>query len=365
VDTAARFGGDEFIVLLEGTSDLAAATAAAGRLQEALARPFEVAGEEVVVTASVGVALSAPRYESAEDILRDADIAMYSAKSHEKGSHAVFDVAMHAKAVTRLQMEADLRRALERDELELHYQPIVDLGSAGLSAFEALLRWRHPTRGLVQPDVFLAVAEECGLMVPIGRWVLREACRQLASWRRTGVVDDAVRISVNVSSRQFWHDDLLDVVATCLRDAGLPAGCLALEITESVIMSNVDVAREMLDDLHELGVGLHIDDFGTGFSSLEALHRLPLGALKIDRSFVARLDTDTRSAELVRTIVLMGANLGLGLIAKGVETTGQRDLLRSLGCTHAQGYLYSRAVPATDAAAVAAGMSSRLDAHIA
>jgi len=356
VDTAARFGGDEFLLLLDGTSDLASATAVAERLQNALAQPFFLSGEEVVVTASVGIAPSTPHYDNAEDVLRDADIAMYSAKSHQKGSHAVFELAMHARAVTRLQVEADLRRALERGEFEVQYQPIVDLETRSLSAFEALIRWQHPIRGLIGPDLFLSVAEECGLMVPIGRWVLGEACRQLASWQLAGVVSSEVAISVNISNRQFWHDDLLDVVQTCLRDTGLAAHCLVLEITEGVVMSNVDEARTMLEDLHRLGVALHIDDFGTGYSSLEALHNLPLDALKIDRSFVARLDTDPRTAELVRTIVLMGANLGLDLIAEGIETTDQCDHLHELGCTYGQGYLFSRPVPSQMAEKVARDM---------
>jgi diguanylate cyclase (GGDEF)-like protein len=348
-DTAARFGGDEFIVLLEDAGHPDSAIATVARLQQALASPFVLAGEEMVVTASVGIALSAPRYDSAEDVLRDADIAMYSAKSHQKGSYAVFDVAMHSRAVTRLQVEADLRRALERGEFELHYQPIMDLETHTVSAFEALIRWRHPTRGLVPPDQFLVVAEECGLMVPIGCWVLGEACRQLVSWQRAGVVSGEVAISVNISNRQFWHDDLLAVVRSSLAQSGLPAHCLSLEITEGVIMSNVEEARTMLADLHALGLALHIDDFGTGYSSLEALHNLPLDALKIDRAFVARLDSDPRSAELVRTIVLMGANLGLDLVAEGIETASQRERLHQLGCRYGQGFLFSRPVPATEA----------------
>jgi EAL domain-containing protein (putative c-di-GMP-specific phosphodiesterase class I) len=236
----------------------------------------------------------------------------------------------------------------------VHYQPIMDLQSRTLSAFEALLRWQHPERGLIGPDLFLSVAEECGLMVPIGRWVLGEACRQLAVWQRDGVVDGEVAISVNISNRQFWQDDVFDVVQTCLRDTGLAAHCLALEITEGVVMSNVDEARTMLEALHRLGVALHIDDFGTGYSSLEALHNLPLDALKIDRSFVARLDTDPRTAELVRTIVAMGANLGLDLIAEGIETIEQRDHLRGLGCTFGQGYLFSKPVPSALVELVAA-----------
>ncbi|WP_173158791.1 EAL domain-containing protein [Phytohabitans suffuscus] len=347
-DTAARFGGDEFLILLDGVADPYTPAQVAERLHSALAPPFRLQGQEVVVTASIGITLGGARYADAEDLVRDADIAMYWSKSQRKGSHALFDVAMHAKAVVRLQIETELRRAIERGELEVHYQPIVQLVGGRTRAFEALIRWRHPTRGLVLPEHFLAVAEETGLAIPIGRWVIAESCRQLAAWQRKPGRED-LRISVNVSNRQFWQGGLVDDVAEALRLSRLHPRGLAFEITEGVIMNNVGLARKMLEDLHNLGCELHIDDFGTGYSSLEALHRLPIDALKIDRSFVARLGVDAKSSALVHTIVLMGGNLGLQLIAESVETEEQREHLLRLGCAYGQGHLFSVPVPADEA----------------
>lgn len=346
VDTAARFGGDEFLVLLDGMGDVRSAVAATERLQTALARPYDLAGEQLVVTASVGIAMGdSERYDVAADLLRDADIAMYAAKSYQKGTHATFDVAMHGRAMARLQLEADLRRAIDRGEFALHYQPVVDLGTGSVTAFEAFLRWHHPTRGLLHPDTFLPTAEESGAIVPIGRWVIREACRQLRSWQVAGVVTQDVGISVNISNGQFWHDDLLAVAITCLRDTGLEARHLALEFTETVLMSNPRQARILLDELRQCGMKLQIDNFGTGYSSLECLHSFQVDTLKLDRSFIARLD-DPRNAEVVRTMVVMGHNLGLTVIAVGVETAEQRAQLRGLGYLFGQGYLFSRPVAA-------------------
>jgi len=348
-DVAARLGGDEFAVLLDDLADDEGAAIIAERLRVVLGQPCVIDGQDIVVTATIGVALSSGRYEQPQDVIRDADIAMYSAKSREKGTHAVFDVAMRDQAVSRLRTEGDLRRALDQGELELHYQPIFELHSGRISSFEALIRWRHPERGLVPPGDFLPIAEESGLMVPIGRWVLGESCRQLGEWRRAGIARD-VRMSANVSNRQFWHGRLVEDTQTCLREAGLVPEDLAIEITEGVIMHDVKLARGILDGLHTLGVRLHIDDFGTGYSSLEALHHLPIDALKIDRSFVTPLGSDQRSEELVRAIIAMGTSLGMDLVAEGIETVEQRDRLRDLECTYGQGYWFSRPVPG-DAAA--------------
>jgi EAL domain-containing protein (putative c-di-GMP-specific phosphodiesterase class I) len=263
---------------------------------------------------------------------------------------------MHGRAMARLQFEDDLRRALDHGEFALHYQPVVDLGTGSLTAFEAFLRWQHPTRGLLHPDAFLPTAEECGVIVPISRWVMREACRQLRSWQVAGVVTPDVGISINISNRQFWHDDLLAVVTTCLRDTGLGARHLALEFTEAVLMNNPRQARMMLDELRKCGVKLQIDNFGTGCSSLESLHSFQVDTLKVDRSFIARLD-DPRNAEVVRTMVVMGHNLGLTLIAVGVETAEQRAQLRGLGYTSGQGYLFSRPVAAAIAERVISDLS--------
>jgi predicted signal transduction protein with EAL and GGDEF domain len=347
-DTAARFGGDEFLILLDGADDLYTPTQVAERLHDALAPPFRLQGQEVVITASIGITLSSIRYAEAEDLVRDADIAMYWSKSHRKGSHTLFDVSMHNKAVARLQIETELRHAIERGELEVYYQSIVHLATGTTRGFETLIRWRHPVRGLVLPDDFLPVAEETGLIIPIGRWIIEESCRQLAAWQRTLGRDD-LRLSINVSNRQFWQGGLVEDVEKALRRAGLNPRGLAFEITEGVIMNNVVLARKMLEDLHDIGCELHIDDFGTGYSSLEALHRLPIDALKIDRSFVARLGVDTKSNTLVQTIVRMGGNLGRQLIAESVETEAQRDQLLRLGCEYGQGHLFSQPVPAAQA----------------
>ncbi|GAB4058611.1 EAL domain-containing protein [Catellatospora paridis] len=345
-DTVARFGGDEFLVLLDDVTAPHTPAQVAERLHGVLAQPFQLHGQDVVVTASIGITMSSRRYSNAEDLLRDADIAMYSAKSRHKGRHAVFDVAMHAKAVTRLQIETELRQALDNGEFEVHYQPIVALRSGRTKGFEALIRWRHPLRGLLSPAAFMPVAEETGLIIPIGSWVVDECCRQLAAWYAAGIATPGLSVAVNVSNRQFWSGNVIDDITEALDRHQPPAGSLAVEITEGVVMENVAPARDILHTLHDLGCQLHIDDFGTGYSSLEALHRLPIDALKIDRSFVWQIDTDRRSGELVRTIVLMGRNLSLDLIAEGIETPEQRDFLIRLGCGYGQGFLFSRPVPA-------------------
>ncbi|GHJ48605.1 hypothetical protein Cs7R123_59470 [Catellatospora sp. TT07R-123] len=347
-DTVARFGGDEFLVLLDEVDAPHTPAQVAERLHRVLAQPFQLHGQDVVVTASIGITMSSRRYLNAEDLLRDADIAMYSAKSAHKGRHAMFDTTMHDRAVSRMQIETELRQAIDGGEFEVHYQPIVLLRSGAVRSFEALIRWRHPVRGLLAPGEFMPVAEETGLVVPIGRWVIDECARRLAGWRAAGA-PSGLSVAVNVSNRQFWAGTVLDDVAGALARHDLPTGSLAIEITEGVVMENVGPARDILDALHEVGCRLYIDDFGTGYSSLEALHRLPIDALKIDRSFVTRLSADRRSGELVRTIVLMGRNLGLELIAEGIETTDERDRLIQLGCGYGQGFLFSRPVPADTA----------------
>jgi diguanylate cyclase (GGDEF)-like protein/PAS domain S-box-containing protein len=353
-DTASRFGGDEFAILLDDVVAPHNPVAVAERLQSRLARPFHVGGHEIVVTASIGIASSSTGYVSAEDVLRDADTAMYRAKATEKGTHATFDAGMHTRAVSRLRVEAELRQAVDGGQLRLHYQPIVAIHTGHTLGFEALVRWEHPTRGLLGPGEFLPVAEESGLIVPMGRWILAEACRQLAEWRRAGAPDD-LRVSVNVSNRQFWHGGLLDEVQGLLAAAHLEPRHIVLEITETVVMHNADLAERMLMELHENGFALHIDDFGTGYSSLQALHRFPIEALKVDRSFVWGLGTDPRSTELVRTIAMMARNLGVDVIAEGIETADQRRRVERLGCAYGQGYLFSRPVPGDVAAGFVCG----------
>jgi diguanylate cyclase (GGDEF)-like protein len=349
-DIAARLGGDEFAVLLDDLADEDAATAVAERLRAVLAEPCVIEGQDIVISASIGIALNDELYEEPQDVIRDADIAMYSVKVREKGTHAVFEADMRSQADNRLRVEGDLSHAIERDQLELHYQPVVELASGRITALEALLRWRDPGRGLVMPMDFLPIAEDCGLSLPIGRWVLNQACRQLRQWHDLGWAT-GVRMSVNVWSRQFWHGHLLETVRTCLEEEGLEPGSLIIEITEGVVMRDVKRIRKMLRDLHDLGVGLHLDDFGTGYSSLEALHHLPIDALKIDQSFVTPLGADLTSDELIRTIIAMGATLGLDLVAEGIETSGQRSRLQELGCAYGQGYLFTRPMNADDVAA--------------
>ncbi len=343
-DTAARFGGDEFAVLLHDVTDPGDLPLVAEKIQEMLAEPFTVGEHEIVVSASIGIASSVTGYDSAADVLRDADTAMYRAKSLGKGTYATFDVTMHHHAVSRLRIETELRRAIENGELRLHYQPIVHLDSRRITGFEALVRWRQPGRGDVPLAEFLPVAEETGLIIPIGRWILAEACRQLREWRDIAPGRGQLRMSVNVSHRQFWHSGLLDDVNTALTQAGLAPTDLKLEITEGVIMHNPEDASVTLRALHDRGVELEVDDFGTGYSSLEALHRFPIEALKIDRSFVSRIGIDERSTELVRTMVMMGRSLQMKVVAEGIEHEEQRQLLNELDCDFGQGYLFSRPV---------------------
>ena len=340
-DTVARMGGDEFTVLLEETVDVEEATAVAERILESLARPFEFAGREVFTSASIGIAMSSRTYESPEDILRDADTAMYRAKAMGKAQHAVFDSKMHAEARSLLQMRTELRHAVERSELELQYQPIVDLFTGRLIGFEALVRWRHQERGLVWPEEFIPVAEENGLIEAISRWVLEHACRQTQQWRIETPGAEDIAVSVNLSSRSFAHPRIVDLVADVLKETGLPASSLKLEVTESSIMEN-ESSADVLDKLKDLGVQLYLDDFGTGYSSLSYLQRFNVDALKIDKSFVQRVGTDEEPDEIVGAITSLAHNLGLKVIAEGVQTPAQLERLRELGCEFGQGYLFSR-----------------------
>ena len=347
VDIAARFGGDEFAVLLHDIEP-GAVRALVERMQQTLAEPIDLDGHDVRVTASVGITTSAGGYTNAEDVLRDADIAMYHAKSLQRGSQALFDVDMLEGAAQQLGLQSDLRRALDEGQFEVHYQPIVDLDSVGVEHFEALVRWRHPERGLVQPADFLPVMEETGLIVALGRWVFEDVCRQIAEWKASYA--GHTQVSVNVSDREFWHDGLLTHVVGCLARHGLTPDHLTIEITEGVIARKPDLALKVMSDLRDAGIDLHVDDFGTGHSSLQALHRFPVQALKIDRAFVHDLGVDPRTADLVEIILAMGHALGVEVIAEGVETQDQLDKLRAMGCHKAQGFWFSGAVDGAAAA---------------
>jgi diguanylate cyclase (GGDEF)-like protein/PAS domain S-box-containing protein len=341
-DTIARLGGDEFTVLLEDIADEEEVIEVAQRLQKELTQPFNLGGHEVFTSASIGIALSTTGFEKPEDLLRDADTAMYRAKSLGKARHELFDRGMHTRALSQLQLETDLRRAIDRQEFIIHYQPIVSLENFRLAGFEALVRWQHPERGLIPPTDFIRIAEETGLIVPLGHWVLREACYQMREWQKIIPADPPLSISVNLSSKQFMQPDLIGQVKAVLDESKIDPRSLKLEITESVVMENIEAATEMLKQLRDLGVELSIDDFGTGYSSLSYLHRFPISTLKIDRSFVSSMADNNENTEIVRTIVMLARNLGMKVVAEGVETKEQLAQLRALECDYGQGYFFSR-----------------------
>jgi diguanylate cyclase (GGDEF)-like protein/PAS domain S-box-containing protein len=344
-DTVARIGGDEFVVLLNGVRDVEEATTIADRIHESLTDPVRLGEHEVVTSASIGIAASSRKYERPEQILRDADLAMYRAKTRGKSRHEVFDGDMHHHMLVRLELENDLRNALQRNQLSVFYQPIVSLSDGAVVAFEALVRWNHPERGMISPDIFVPIAEETGIVVSIGYWILEEACRQMAEWIPALPADRLVSVHVNLSGRQFRQPDLVDQVRTIMARTGIEPKRLGLEITESVVMENAASAAERLEQLRSLDIQLQIDDFGTGYSSLRYLHRFPIDTLKIDRSFVRTMLSDDQNVEIVRSIVALAHELGLRVIAEGVETTEHLAKLRELGCEQAQGYFFCEAVP--------------------
>ncbi|MBA2380925.1 MAG: EAL domain-containing protein [Chloroflexi bacterium] len=353
-DTAARLGGDEFAVLIPNPRTSATANEVADRVLQALRRPFGLGGNLVQISATIGIAdaLEGAIGVSAEELLRNADLAMYAAKTSGKNRAELFRTEMHEHAMRRLTVRAELERALLHDELVVHYQPIVALTDGAITAVEALVRWRHPMRGLVLPGEFIPVAEESGLIVPIGRWVLGDACHQVAAWIRDGVVGPAFGLSVNVSPRQLQDDTLVGDVEAALGRSGLPAGCLTVEMTESLLVDDVAAAAVSLQRLKDIGVQLAIDDFGTGYSSLTYLSRFPIDVLKVDRSFVAAASADPGpGGALARTIIGLGSAVGLPTIAEGIEEPAQIALVRELGCRFGQGYFFAR--PA-DAATIAA-----------
>ena len=348
-DTIARIGGDEFAILLEGGRDMGDAVRVAERIHERLAGPINLGGHEVFVTASIGIAVCTPEYRQPEDLLRDADTAMYRAKSSGRACHVVFNRVMHRYVIARLQLETDLRRAIERHQLRVYYQPFVSLETGAVVGFEALARWLHPRRGLLLPDEFLAAAEETGLIEPIGRFVLRESCRQIRELQRKHPEAGPLRLSVNLSNKQFFQADLLDHIREALSSSGLDPSCLGLEITEGVLIRQAEAAGSRLALLKGMGVQLYLDDFGKGYSSLNYLHRLPLDILKIDRSFVSRLGEEKGTDAIVQAIVTLAHQLGMQVIAEGLETPGHLEKVRALGCEYGQGYLFSQAVNADEA----------------
>jgi diguanylate cyclase (GGDEF)-like protein len=342
MDTVARLGGDEFAILLEGIKTSSDPIYMAERVQKELTSPFLLSGHEVFTTTSIGIALSSTGYDHPEDILRDADTAMYRAKESGKACYEVFDKDMHARAVNLLRLETDLRRAIEREEFLVYYQPIVSLESGLLIGFEALARWQHPERGFISPTEFISAAEDTRLIIPLGLWVLREACRQMAQWHWQSPANRSLILSVNLSGKQFTQPDLVERIKQILDETHLDPNCLKLEITESVVMENAEAAISMLVRMKALGVRLSIDDFGTGYSSLSYLHRFPVDTLKIDRSFVNQISVSGENAEIVRTIKTLASNLGMDVVAEGVETLEQMRRLEELECEYGQGYLFSQ-----------------------
>jgi diguanylate cyclase (GGDEF)-like protein/PAS domain S-box-containing protein len=353
-DTVARLGGDEFAILLEDVTTTDDAVRATDRIQTSLKQPMKIGGQEIVTTVSIGIALSQTGYERAEDVLRDADTAMYRAKSQGRSRYEIFDSAMHARAVSLLQIENELRQAIEREEFQAYYMPIVSLSTGRISGFEALVRWNHPQRGLVLPFDFIGVAEDAGLIITIDRWMVRRACRDLRVWQEKFSDGDRISMSVNLSGKQFHHPDLVDYISGEIRDSGIQEGSLAVEITENVLIDNTEVSSAMLGEIRKRGAQIYLDDFGTGYSSLSYLQRFPIDAVKIDRSFVSRMGSKKEGHEIVRAIVTLAHNLGLRVIAEGVETSDQLAELRMLKCGYGQGDLFSKPVPVEAVAGILA-----------
>jgi len=338
-DTVARIGGDEFVILLENITDLPTATMLTERIEHHLSQPMNLDGQDIVAPASTGIVVASGEYEKPEDVLRDADIAVYRAKATGRGCHIVFDQSMYQKTVALLELESDLRKAVERQELFLHYQPIVSLDTGSLVSLEALIRWQHPERGCVPPGEFIPLAEETGLIVPIGEWVLRKACSQISQWQISRGSSPVV--AVNISGHQLKQPDFAPVVKQILDEFGLSPDCIELEITESVLMENLERTNNVLAELRRMGLRLSLDDFGTGYSSLSYLQRFPVQKLKVDRSFILKLGIDPGSSEILAAIFQLAKGLGLDVVAEGVETHEAAFRLREMGCRLAQGFYFA------------------------
>ncbi len=340
MDTLARFGGDEFAILLPRVHDIDRAICIAQKIQSQLNLAFEIDGHQLFFTVSIGIVLGTKEYDSAEHILRDADTAMYHAKAKGKSRYQVFDLTMHNSALTRLNLETDLRLALKRKELVVHYQPIIDLKTNSIVGFEALVRWHHPQKGFISPGEFIPVAEDTGLIVPLGLWVMEEACRQLHLWQQSYNLQ-GVKMSVNLSVKQFSQPDLIAQIDCILHNTQLDSCNLKLEITESSIMDNAESATILLQQLKTRKIQLSLDDFGTGYSSLSYLHRFHIDTLKIDRSFVSRIGDSGENMEIIQTIVALAHHLNMTIVAEGIETISQKNYLQAIGCEQGQGYLFA------------------------
>ena len=351
-DTIARLGGDEFVVLLENLVTEADALPLAAGITRQFVWPFPLDGRDLVVSVSIGIALGDASQTETDSLLRNADVAMYRAKAAGKGRYVVFDPSMHKDTLARLDLETDLRRALKDGELRLHYQPVVCIKTGQVTELEALVRWQHPVRGLILPAYFIPIAEETGLIVPLGEWVLEQACRQMAAWNDQAFAAGPLTVSVNLSPRQFQSPNLADDVLRTLGNTGLAPSCLKLEITEGAIMQDFDATITTLQQLKRLGVQIAIDDFGTGYSSLAYLKRLPLDVLKIDRSFVKGIGEDHEDTAIVRAIISLAGSLNLTVTAEGVERAEQAALLNAWACDQGQGYHFGRPLEVTATAAL-------------
>ena len=342
VDACARMSGDEFGIFLDEVKDVSDTLRVADRIQQQLAKPFQIGSEEVFTSGRVGIALSATEYERAEDAVRDATLALHRVKSSVGARQQLFDPVMHGRAHARLQLETDLRWALEREEFDVFYQPIVSLDSGVITGLEALVRWEHPQRGLLEPPEFLHVAEETGMIIPLGSWVLEHSCRHMREWHEQMPQEPPLSLSVNLSVKQVLWRDFARLVGRVLEETGLDGRSLRLEVTETVMMDDADPTLKVLSDLKDLKVSLDIDDFGIGYSSLRYLHRLPIDSLKIDRSFIVNVHERKESAEIVRTILALARNIGVRVVAEGVETADELGVLKDMNCEFAQGNVFSK-----------------------
>ena len=362
-DVVARLGGDEFAILTEHLGNTHQAVALAERLQEVLRKPLHVAGKELATSASIGITFSDVGYYTPEEVLRDADLAMYKAKARGKAQVALFDTSLHQHATEQLSLEGDLRRAIEAGDLSLVFQPVYQLSPRKLVAFEALARWRHAERGLISPATFIPLAEESGLIEPLSHWVLEHACRQLADWHGQHPRQAHVGMHINASSKDFGSVKFASLVSGTLEHLNLRPSLLTLEITENALMARMDAATQTMAQLRELGVGLSVDDFGTGYSSLSYLSTLPINSLKIDRSFVRQLQSSTESSEIVRAVITLGRSLGKQVIAEGIETEAQLQRLEQFGCSHGQGFLLAEPLTPRQAGALLADLSTEADSR--
>jgi EAL domain-containing protein (putative c-di-GMP-specific phosphodiesterase class I) len=342
-------GGDEFAVLVADIDDESDIAQVAERIHNLFQQEFSIAGRGMFSSASIGVAVVAEQYEAPEELLRDADLAMYRAKRSESENTVIFDTTMHQAAVSRLNMETELRRALARGEFVVYYQPIVTLTGRRIVAFEALLRWLHPDKGVLGPESFLAVVEDAGMLATLSWWVLEQACRQACEWRRLFATDSPLGMSVNVSASMFRAENAASRLKTIVQESGIAPRDLSLELTERDCMDHEEATRAVLRDLREFGLGIHMDDFGTGYSSLSYLQRCSYDTLKIDRSFVQSIGSEDQSAAIIKTIVGLGRMLNMNVVAEGVESKGQLDALVSMDCPEAQGFWFSEPVPPGEA----------------